>query len=109
VSETRPPKKIRPIKAKPGTLVRCDEGTVPLTERYIAALRELLAAEAEMMTAAQPKHAEHWARGVAEIGDLSGCGSLAVFFGDDDEETVRMFHGAKEQWAVYVVEDGVPQ
>jgi hypothetical protein len=103
------PKKIRPIKARPGTLVRCDEGTVSLTARYIAAVREVLAAEAEMMTASKPEHAEHWTRGVAEIGDLSGCGAVEFFFGDDDEETIRMFHGAKEQWSVYVVEDGVPR
>jgi uncharacterized OB-fold protein len=88
-------------KAVAGETVRYDDERVVLTQRYIDALVELMAAECEMMRAHEPDMAACWVAGMCEIGDLSTIGSVTTSFSSAEDKE----HDEPEPFAVFVVEE----
>lgn len=71
-----------------------DDIPVKITQRYIDALIELMAAEIEMMKLADPDYADcwHWAR--CHVNNLAYEGALSFSFGgeeDDPEDDMGQF------------------
>ena len=64
--------------------VRYDDRTVVLTERFKAALREVMASESEMM-GDQCRYSDFWIWGRATVLDLSKKDGIEFEFGGDED------------------------
>lgn len=63
-----------------------DTTTVKVTPRFKRALKELMAAQCEMMAQAEPEYADCWTWGNCKIADLSSMRGLQFTFGGDDDK-----------------------
>lgn len=70
---------LEPMKAK------YDDITVTVSRAFIAALRDLMQAEMNMMRRAEPRNAECWTWGKCTIRDLASARGLEFEFGGDDD------------------------
>ncbi len=64
--------------------VRYDDITIVLTERFKAALREVMASECDMM-GSRGRYSHCWTWGRATVLDLSTKGGIEFEFGGDDD------------------------
>lgn len=62
-----------------------DDITVTVSRAFIAALRDLMQAEMNMMRRAEPRNAECWTWGKCTIRDLASARGLEFEFGGDDD------------------------
>ena len=62
-----------------------DDITVTVSRAFIAALRDLMQAEMNMMRRAEPRNAECWTWGKCTIGDLASVQGLEFEFGGDQD------------------------
>lgn len=62
-----------------------DDITVTVTSAFVAALRDLMRAEVEMMRRSDRRNKECWTWGKCTIGDLATRRCLAFEFGGDDD------------------------
>ena len=63
-----------------------DREEIEITQRFINALKEVMAAECEMMAANEPDSADCWTWGVCEINDLSHSSGLSFEFGGEEDK-----------------------
>jgi len=66
-------------------MAKFDGVELVLTERYKAALHELMRAELEMMQQFEPEFAEEWVWGSCEVGDLVHNNSLIFIYGGEED------------------------
>ena len=62
-----------------------DTFEIKLSERYVNALKEVLAAEVEMMREARPEDANSWHWGRATVGDLTDAKSVEFQYGAEED------------------------
>lgn len=73
------------IAPEPGVVLYDKEPKIRTTERYQAALIELLRAEVEMMCQHDPDWAETWTWGRVRVVDLANSRGLEFEFGGDED------------------------
>lgn len=66
-------------------LAKSDAEEIPLTPRFVAALKELMAAECEMMSLYSPESAPAWTWGRCQISDLAIEGGVVFNYGGSDD------------------------
>jgi len=81
--------------------LKADDKEIEMTPRFEAALKELMAAECEMMQKADPENADCWVWGNCGIGDLTCADCLEFEFGgkenkpEGEQFTVSRLHHSK--------------
>lgn len=63
-----------------------DDELISVTERFISAVKELMAAECEMMAAAHPDYPDDYTWGICRIKDLARVGALDLQYGGDEDK-----------------------
>lgn len=67
-----------------------DQQPIELTDRFVAALKELLLAELEMMRQNEPDQAHCWTWGICRINDLANMRGLDFEFGGEEDRPAEL-------------------
>lgn len=62
-----------------------DDTTVTVTDAFVAALRDLMRAEVEMMRRSDRRNKECWTWGKCTVSDLASARGLEFEFGGDED------------------------